>query len=118
MIISDERFAAAVVTANGDALKFDDVGCLIQHEAGHLRGDAAYWIHDFLGREWLDARRAVFVHSASISSPMGHDLAAVPTAHAAEELKGEPTRVLQFSELPGFLAEGRREAVSDLSRSL
>jgi copper chaperone NosL len=101
MIISDERFAAAVVTADGDALKFDDIGCLIEHEADQVRPDAAYWVRDSRSREWLDARQAVFVHSPSVASPMGFGLAARPPGPAADEPAG---RTLRFDELPGFLA--------------
>ena len=67
MIISDERFAAALVTAAGDALKFDDIGCLIEHEADPVRPDVACWVRDFRSREWLDARQATFVHSPTSS---------------------------------------------------
>ena len=110
MIIGDEHFAAALVTPAGEALKFDDVGCLIEHEAGRLRPDVAYWVRDAASREWLDAREARFVHSPSVASPMGFGLA----AHPADRAAGEPNaRMLRFHELPGFLADRLREAESD-----
>jgi copper chaperone NosL len=110
MIIGDEQFAAALVTPTGDALKFDDIGCLVEHEAGRLRPDVAYWVRDAASREWLDTREARFVHSPSVASPMGFGL----TAHRAGPLLGEPTgRTLRFPELPGFLADRLREAESD-----
>jgi nitrous oxide reductase accessory protein NosL len=106
MIISDERFAAALVTPAGDALKFDDVGCLIEHEAGHLRPDVTYWVRDSSTGQWLSARTAMFVHSPRVVSPMGFGLAARP----AGQTEGEPTagpdaRTLRFDELPGLLAD-------------
>jgi copper chaperone NosL len=117
MIISDDRFAAALVTAKGDELAFDDIGCLIQHEAGQPRPDAGYWVRDFTGHGWLKAPEATFVHAKSVSSPMGHGLAALPSARAAKDLATDTTkRILRFSELPGFLADPRREAASNLSR--
>jgi copper chaperone NosL len=117
MIISDDRFAAALVTESGDALNFDDIGCLIQHEAGDLRPGVAYWVRSFQGSRWLRARDATFIHSASVASPMGHGLAALPTAQAAKELAtGPTTRTLQFSELPRLLAGSPREAPSHLPR--
>jgi copper chaperone NosL len=110
MIIGDEHFAAALVTPTGEALKFDDIGCLVEHEADGLRPDVTYWVRDSKGREWLDAREATFVHSAGIASPMGFELAARPPGQAASEPAG---RMLRFHELPGFLAERSREAGSD-----
>ena len=110
MIIGDEHFAAALVAPTGDALKFDDIGCLVEHEAGRLRPDVAYWVRDAASREWLDAREARFAHSPSVASPMGFGLA----AHPADRAAGEPNaRLLRFHELPGFLADRLRDAESD-----
>lgn len=102
MIISDERFAAAVVTADGDVRKFDDIGCLVEHESGRIPPDAACWVRDSRSGEWLDARQAIFIHSPSIASPMGFGLAARPTDAAADESAGWK---LRFDELHGFLTE-------------
>ena len=110
MIIGDEHFAAALVAPTGDSLKFDDVGCMVEHEAGRLLPDVAYWVRDAASREWLDARGARFVHSPSVASPMGFGLA----AHPADRAVGEPNaRMLRFHDLPGFLADRLREAESD-----
>ena len=110
MIISDERFAAAVVTATGEAFKFDDIGCLVEHEANQTASDSAYWVRDFRSREWLNAREATFVHSSSIASPMGFGLAALA---AGEVSDGPAGRRLRFHELPGTLADRSREPVAD-----
>jgi copper chaperone NosL len=119
MIISDDRFAAAVVIKTGEALKFDDIGCMILHEARQVRPGAAYWVRNFTGRDWLNAREATFVHSTKFRSPMDHGLAAMPMAQAADELsKSIDGRTLQFSELPSLLGDQPSESASDLSRPL
>jgi copper chaperone NosL len=110
MIISDERFAAAVVTATGEALKFDDLGCLIEHEADQIRPDGSYWVRDFGSREWLNAREATFVHSSSIASPMGFGLAALASGQVSD---GPAGKSLRFHELPGALADRSREPGAD-----
>ncbi len=110
MIISDERFAAALITTKGETFKFDDMGCLIQHETEGARPSTAYWVRDIQGDGWLNARDAVFVHSRTIASPMGFGLAAGCTAHALAERAKEPgSRMLRFSELWGFLAASGSE---------
>jgi len=117
MIISDERFAAALTTETGDVFKFDDVGCLIKHEANHLRADTVYWVRNFRGQGWLDAREATFVHSTSVVSPMNYGLAALPGIQTAEELTNDAaSRKLRFSELPRFLGDQSRETASNLSK--
>ncbi|MGC8640047.1 MAG: nitrous oxide reductase accessory protein NosL [Isosphaeraceae bacterium] len=110
MIIGDERFAAALTTGEGETLKFDDLGCLIQHESAGFRPTTVYWVRDFQGDGWLNARDAVFVHSRSIDSPMGFGLAACPTAQAAAEAAQEAgSRMLRFVDLWGFLEASSSE---------
>jgi copper chaperone NosL len=108
MIISDERFAAARVSAEGAVLKFDDLGCLLSQEANETQPAAAYWVHEFRGHDWLDARKALYVPSARVASPMGYGLAAAPTPRAARDLAADPgTRILRFGDLTSFLVETR-----------
>lgn len=110
MIISDERYAAALVTREGETLKFDDLGCLIQHESAGCRPTTTYWVRDFQGNGWLNARAAAFVHSRRIVSPMGFGLAACSTSQAAAEAAKEAgSRMLRFDELSGFLAASSNE---------
>lgn len=99
MIISDDRFAAALVTKGGETLKFDDVGCLVEREAeqGAPPG-SAYWVRDFEGGGWLDALSASYVKSAKVQSPMGYGL----TALSPKSSKAEPS--LRFADLAPVVA--------------
>jgi copper chaperone NosL len=118
MIISDERFAAALITGAGDTLKFDDIGCLIEHQGGRVGPDVACWVRNFNGQEWLKAPSATFLHSPSVDSPMGYGLAALPGGHQAHELATRPdSRSLKFDELSGFLAERARQPASQSQKS-
>jgi copper chaperone NosL len=117
MIISDERFAAAVVIETGEVLKFDDIGCLIRHETDNARPVAVYWVRSFGGSGWLNAHTASFVHLTKVRSPMDYGLAALPTAQAAQELADDPAvRPLRWDDLPGFLGNPPREPASDLPK--
>jgi len=99
MIISDDRFAAAVVTKGGETLKFDDVGCLVEREADQgTPSGSIYWVRDFDGGGWLDARSASYVQSAKVQSPMGYGLTALPPKSSEAE------SVLRFTDLPRVLA--------------
>ncbi|MFO0891223.1 MAG: nitrous oxide reductase accessory protein NosL [Isosphaeraceae bacterium] len=106
MIISDDRFAAALVDEDRGALKFDDVGCLVLHEAGRERPGASYWVRDHAGGGWLDARLATFVNGREVASPMGHDLAAMATPDRAADLTGgRDARRFRFGELTGYVQD-------------
>jgi copper chaperone NosL len=114
MIISDDRFAAALTTEAGDTAKFDDVGCLVKHEAGGFQASTAYWVRDLRADLWLDAREAMFVRSKTIASPMGFGLAAMRTQPAAGEFDGDShPRTIRFHELPGLIAAGRDDGPTD-----
>jgi copper chaperone NosL len=114
MIISDERFAAALTTEAGDTAKFDDVGCLVQHEAERFRASTAYWVRDFKADGWLSARDATFVRSKQIASPMGFGLAAMRMPPAAGEIDGDSRPLsLRFHELPGLIASDRGDGPRD-----
>lgn len=104
MIISDDRFAAALTTEEGESAKFDDVGCMVEHEAGGFRPASAYWVRAYRTDAWLDARTAVFVQSKSITSPMGFGVAALSEPPAAGEFADGPDpRVTRFEGLPELI---------------
>ncbi len=56
MLVSDRRFAAQALLADGARLYFDDIGCLVQH----LRGKQAtrIWARDAVHDGWVDAESA------------------------------------------------------------
>lgn len=89
MIISDPRFAAQYVTKKGEAKKFDDIGCL----AAELKTDggediaSGIYVADFAAGGWIDARKAHYLKSVDIASPMGYGIAAFGSEQA---LKSDP----------------------------
>lgn len=89
MIISDERFAAQYATKTGQVKKFDDFGCM----AAELGSDGGkdevggIYVTDFTTSAWLDARKAHYLKSPGIASPMGYGIAAFGTEAA---LRADP----------------------------
>jgi copper chaperone NosL len=107
MIISDERFAAALTTEVGDTAKFDDVGCLVEHEVGGIKESTTYWVRDFKADAWLDACQATFMRSKTVASPMGFGLLAMRLPPIAGEQRDSDGRILRFHELSGLIASDR-----------
>ena len=85
MLISEERFAAALTTATGETEAFDDVACLLHDLTRPDRSKVHVWVHDYHSGRWLEAPRAVFVHSDDVPTPMGGGLFAFSTQEAAEQ---------------------------------
>jgi copper chaperone NosL len=101
MLINDERFAAALLTADGETRKFDEIGCLLDYQAANTAPVRRYWVRCYRSSQWLDAPHAFFVHSPQLHTPMGCGLAAVSTLAEARELADElHGRIVRFDELP------------------
>lgn len=98
MIINEARFAAAYVTPDGVARRFDDIGCLLRHHQKQPENVANFWVNDYDAGEWLNADNAYFVESDSILTPMGYGIIAVGIQSRAEELINE----FQSGSIKGF----------------
>lgn len=111
MLISDERFAAALVVNEADAVRklaFDDINCVFGYLADHPpSGKYKVYTHDFQNRTWLDAHAAIFVHSAKLETPMAAQLAAAPSRNAAQQLlERYPGDLLAYEDVARLFAKG------------
>lgn len=102
MAISERRYAAEIAGVDEDVIKFDNIDCMVRYAAANgLREKAPAWfVMDSEGKEWLDARQAFLVKSASLPGPMGSGVLALKDPAAAKELARRFTgRVLRFDDL-------------------
>ena len=85
MMIDEPRFAAAVILANGQTLKYDDLGEMImQHGAASQGAVRAWFVHDYHSEEWLRGETASYVLSPKLRTPMGFGVAAFADRASAE----------------------------------
>jgi copper chaperone NosL len=114
MLINDDRFAAALLTADGETRKFDEIGCLLEYQAANTAPVRHYWVRCYRSSQWLDAQNALFVHSRQLHTPMGYGLAAVPTFAEARELADElHGRIVRFDELPKVIKSRTGDGLSE-----
>lgn len=102
MVISEKRYAAELVDNEGNMLKFDNLECMLRYAAEHSLKDkaAAWFVMDSEGRQWLDARHAFLVKSASIPGPMGSGILAVRDSEQAAILAAHFSgQILRFDDL-------------------
>jgi copper chaperone NosL len=87
MAISEKPYAAELLTRDGDAFKFDDIGCLAnQLKTRQNRRDiAAFFVVDYDSREWVNAEQAYFVRSEEFKTPMSGRVVAFKDRSKAEE---------------------------------
>jgi copper chaperone NosL len=89
MAISDERFASEIITGDGEAFKFDDLGCLLKFRG--KRNDiriAATFLKDYETRAWIPYERATIVET-DLDTPMGSGTVAFADAKRAQSVAAE-----------------------------
>ncbi len=102
MIISADRFAAALVLEDGEGRyeprAYDDIGCLLGAAAAGAGRVAARYVAFFTSRQWCAAGQATYVHSAKLRSPMAFGLAACDSADDARSVQEQyGGQVLDFA---------------------
>ncbi len=88
MAVSDERFACEVVTDGGEALKFDDIGCLEQYlmtKPGNVTVVGTFY-KDYATRNWVAAATATVVKT-DVITPMGSGKVAFADPKAATDFQ-------------------------------
>jgi copper chaperone NosL len=101
MAVSDHKFGCEVVSADGTAQAFDDIGCLVlwARKNGLPAGGAAY-VLDFNTGGWIDAETAVYLLAPSMPTPMSYGIGAFKTKADAElAAKQWPGQTLSWTEL-------------------
>jgi copper chaperone NosL len=85
MAISDQRFAAEIITVPGEVFKFDDLGCMerYQEKMSNLK-TAAKFVKDYEQKIWLPVERSTIVRT-SIKTPMSSGLVALADSSQAQE---------------------------------
>lgn len=100
MAISQPRYAAEVVDKNGNAYKFDDIGCMLRYLRNHKLPQHRIYVMDYVSQQWLEAESAIFLKSEAIESPMASGLAAFRDQAAAQRfLNNGSGQVMGFAQL-------------------
>ncbi|GJM15937.1 MAG: hypothetical protein DHS20C13_12640 [Thermodesulfobacteriota bacterium] len=86
MIISEKDFAAQYKLSNGETVKFDDLGCMIQytHDTEKTPISEVYVV-DYSSEDWIDGRKAYYIWTQNINTPMGYGLLAFKERLKAED---------------------------------
>ena len=87
MAVSENQYAAEVIDSDGEAFKFDDIGCLVNFLDGKKNKApiAAYFVIDFDKREWIKGEDAYYVRAPEVKTPMNGGLIAFTTESQAQQ---------------------------------
>jgi len=91
MTIVDRQHAAQIVTKKGKAFKFDAAECMVNHlKEIEVAGVKLFLVNDYQAPgELIDAKKATFLISKDIPSPMGEYLSAFHSRNEAEKIEAE-----------------------------
>jgi nitrous oxide reductase accessory protein NosL len=88
MIIEDERYAAAVVTVDGNGVAekhaFDDIGEMLEFKAPTGTAAERRYVREASTRKWLELTNATLVKMSDLQTPMGSGIAAYADAQSAQ----------------------------------
>ena len=87
MTISENTFAAEIITTKGRAYKFDDLACMLKYTDENVDMQVKnHYVSNFAnGNELIDATSAFFIKHDEMRSPMGGNTAAFATKENAND---------------------------------
>jgi copper chaperone NosL len=102
MSISEKRYAAELIDNDGQAFKFDDIGCManfIRQKKSNVQMHASF-VMNFDRREWLKAESAFYVRSSQFKTPMNGGIVAFKDQSSADAAVAEYKGTLvSFAEI-------------------
>lgn len=102
MVISEKQYAAELIDSEGQAFKFDDIGCManfIKSKRNNAK-TAAYFVMDFNERQWIKAEDAYYVRSSELTTPMNGEIIGFKTESKAQEAAGKfHGKLLRFKDI-------------------
>lgn len=104
MAISEKRYAAEFINTEGDAFKFDDIGCLADYLKNKTDRSsiAAFFVVDFDSKQWLKAEEAFLVQSSKFQTPMSGGIVAFKDRAKAEAaVANNQGKLISFAEALG-----------------
>lgn len=102
MAISEKRYAAEFMDSEGQAFKFDEIGCMINFikEKKNATKITTYFVMDFDERQWIQATNASYVRSSKLNTPMnGGIIAFKDQAKAKEAADRYHGKLISFEDL-------------------
>lgn len=99
MIITDPRYAAALVDDANAMQKFDDIGCMRLYRVNTESMPRNFWVHDYANESWMEGKDAIFVQSDNLITPMGYGVNAFSERSRAQQFAQQEGRIVSWKEM-------------------
>ncbi|MBE3552315.1 MAG: nitrous oxide reductase accessory protein NosL [Kyrpidia tusciae] len=85
MTVKDDHFATEIILADGQALKFDDLGCMNKWTQQNGTSQVAQrFVRDYNSSQWLKFEDATYVYDPNIVTPMAYNVVSFQNKADAE----------------------------------
>lgn len=110
MNITDNKYAAELVTSKGKVYKYDSIECLFQFKDLEFKSDDeihSELVNDFSNPgELIDLKKAFFLKSEMFRSPMGMNVLSVSSEEKLNEIKSQHGgEILTYNEVKKLALE-------------
>ncbi|MCL6493678.1 MAG: nitrous oxide reductase accessory protein NosL [Ignavibacterium sp.] len=110
MNITDNKYAAELITSKGKVYKFDSIECLFQFKDLEFKSDDeihSELVNDFSNPgELIDLKKAFFLKSEMFRSPMGMNVLSVSSEEKLNEIKSQHGgEILTYNEVKKLALE-------------
>jgi copper chaperone NosL len=102
MAISEKRYAAELIDSEGQAFKFDDIGCMSNFikSKRNAANTIAYFVMDYDEPKWIKAEDAYYVRSSELQTPMNGGIVGFKTESNAQEVAGKfHGKLIRFKDI-------------------
>jgi copper chaperone NosL len=90
MQVADNQHATEIILKSGQALKFDDIGCLNEWEKKNGKEQiGAEYVRDYHTKEWVHLKNASFVYDKTFKTPMAYGIYSFKEKEAAQKFLQE-----------------------------
>ncbi len=100
MLINENKYAASIWLRNGEAKRFDDIGCMMNYVHKNKSNVIAFWVYDYNTGQPVKADNSFFISTDSLTTPMGSGLIAFKSMNEASVFAAKfNTGIISFNEL-------------------
>ena len=89
--IAEKQYAAEFATKDGFVRKFDDIACMADYAQNRMKKEniGAYYVVDYVTKEWLPADQAAYVKSEQFKTPQNGGILALKDKAQAEKMAAQ-----------------------------
>lgn len=110
MIINENKYAASLWLENGEAKRFDDIGCMLSYVRKNNSNVNSYWVYDYSTNTPVKADDSFFLTSDNFETPMGSGIIAVKSKSDASTLAEKyKADIISFNDLKNKYNKSKME---------